>query len=252
MRLTLVIMRTLLKIPYGLRRVTGTGAFGKNSAVAAGTPSQEGTNALKAALWSHHVKQYNASSCSVASVVAVVNAIRAVHGHGGAPISQMDILETVDAVNWKARMSPEGDNGRRGLPLPLLGEVVARSLEAYHLDVRGVETVQAVKESKKAGRIKAALKRRLADFETRGTGLIIAHFDQGAYVPELNIPHISPVGAFDTATGEVTMLDVDPDQPHPYRVSFDTFYRGLASDYHHVFRPFGYRRGGYVWVELTG
>jgi len=250
MRLTIVLMRTLLKIPYGLRRVTGTGSFGKNSAIAAGAPRPEETNALKAALWAHHVKQFNASSCSVASVAAVINAIRALRGYGGAPVSQVDLLETVDAVNWKARMSPEGDNGRRGLPLPLLGEVLARSLEAYHLDVRGIDIVQAVKKTGNAGPIKAALKRRLADFETRGSGLIIAHFDQGAYVPELNIPHISPVGAYDTATGEVTVLDVDPDQPRPYRVSFDTFYKGLASDYHHVFRPFGYKSGGYVWVRI--
>ncbi|MFH1980414.1 MAG: phytochelatin synthase family protein [Pseudomonadota bacterium] len=249
MRLTLVIMRAILKIPYGLRRITSTGAFGKNGAVAADAPPPEGTNALKAALWAHHVKQYNASSCSVASVAAVINALRTLQGHGGPPIRQMDILETVTAANWKARMSPEGDNGRRGLPLPLLGEVVSRSMEAYHLDVRQIDIVQTVKEPS-AGPIKAALKRRLADFDSRGTGLIIAHFDQGAYVPELNIPHISPIGAFDTATGEVTVLDVDPDQPYPYRVSFDTFYKGLASDYHHVFRPFGYRSGGYVYIRL--
>ena len=47
------------------------------------------------------------------------------------------------------------------------------------------------------------------------------------------------------------MLDVDPEQERRYSVSFSTFYNGLASDYHHVFRPFGYGSGGCVVVMLA-
>ncbi len=250
MRLTVVIMRTLLNIPYGIRRITGTGAFGRRGARYLDVPPAADGNTLKAALWAHHVKQFNASSCSVAAVAAVINAIRSVRGDTGPPVIQREILERVDAVNWKARMSPEGHHGRRGLPLPLLGIAVAKSLETFDLNVQSVQTVQAVKRPQTARRIKAVLRQRLLDFDHSGTGLVIAHFDQGAYVPELNIPHISPVGAYDARADQVTMMDVDPDQERPYRVSFDTFYQGLSSDYHRVFQPFGYLSGGYVYVRL--
>ena len=59
-------------------------------------------------------------------------------------------------------------------------------------------------------------------------------------MPTLNIPHISPVGAYDSAAGRVTMLDVDPEQKNPYAVDFDTFYQGLSCDYHHVLEAYGY------------
>jgi hypothetical protein len=58
------------------------------------------------------------------------------------------------------------------------------------------------------------------------------------------------VGGYHGPTGTVTILDVDADQ-QPYAVSFDTFYRAVSSDYHHLFRPLGYGRGGCVVVELA-
>jgi hypothetical protein len=70
------------------------------------------------------------------------------------------------------------------------------------------------------------------------------------FVPTLNIPHISPVGGFNAQTGDVLVLDVDPSLPCPYQIGFQTFCRGLSSNYHHVFRPFGYGSGGYVYVKL--
>jgi hypothetical protein len=250
MRLSIVLMRTLLNIPYGFRRLTRTGAFGKSGAICLESPPLRHANPLKAALWHHHIKQYNASSCSVATVTSVLNAIRTVHGRPGPPIDPLDVLDRVTIANWKARLSRGGHHGRRGLPLPLLGSVVEGVLAAYGAEVLSVETVQATRQKTASLRIRKTLRRRLAEFDARGNGVVIAHFDQGAYVPELNIPHISPVGAFDAATGAVTVLDVDPDQDRPYRVSFETFYRGLASDYHRVFQPFGYLSGGYVYIRL--
>jgi hypothetical protein len=58
------------------------------------------------------------------------------------------------------------------------------------------------------------------------------------------------VGAYDAATGRVTVLDVDPDQEHPYEVTFNRFYQGLSTDYHHVFDAFGYGSGGYVYIRI--
>lgn len=51
-------------------------------------------------------------------------------------------------------------------------------------------------------------------------------------------------------TKKVLMLDLDPQQEMPYKISFDTFYKGLSSNYSQVLRPFGYTNGGYVFIKL--
>jgi hypothetical protein len=246
------LIHSYLYVQYGFCKFTGTGAFGRDRAVVLPDPIAYGGNRLKASLLNHHVKQFHESSCSVAAVVSAINAIREKQIDKPAPISQMDILEKVRTANWKERMGKNGHNGRRGLPLSILGDVVKDSLDAYELTYSAVETVQAHKKPDRSKPIRDLLWKRLRDFEKKGNCLIIAHFDQGAYVPTLNIPHISPVGGFDDKTGDVIVLDVDPQQEKPYKITFDTFYRGLSSNYHNVFRPFGYGSGGYVYIKLHG
>jgi phytochelatin synthase len=250
MDLRRILIHAYFYVPYGVHKITGTGAFGRNGAGYINDPIQTDGNSLKASLIKHHVKQYHEASCSVATVVSAVNAIRDQQHDSPDPVSQLDILEKVRTANWKERMSDEGDNGRRGLPLSMLGEVVKSSLDAYGIVYKSVETVQAQKNGHHTEKIRGLLWNMLCDFEKKGNCLLIAHFDQGAYVPALNIPHISPVGGVDTETGNVIMLDVDPSQEKPYRITFDTFYKGISSNYNHVLKPFGYGSGGYVFVRL--
>jgi hypothetical protein len=243
------IIHGLLHVPYLFHRITGTGPFGPGSATFLSSPPAVEGQPLKAALFKHHVKQYHEASCSVASMATILNALGDLQGRLAAPVTQMDLLERVATGHWKERMSPAGHNGRRGVPLPLLGEIVESSLNAYGIAYSIVETLQGTKSGAPAA-LREQLWRSLSDFEERGDCLILAHFDQGAFLRVPNIPHISPVGAFAIASGEVTLLDVDPDQERPYQVSFDTFCRGLFRGYHPVLRPFGYRSGGYVRVGL--
>jgi hypothetical protein len=244
------LIRPYLYSRYTFHRLTGTGAFKTDqfSYVPAAISPQ--WNALKRAVWKHHVKQFHDSSCSVASVVACVNAMRSLEKAASHPISQAEILDRVTTGHWKARMSDGGYRGHRGLPLPLLGQVVKDSISAYQLTVRGVYVVQTPKSASPASPIRETLKKRLRDFDRHGSGLIIAHFDQGSIVPTLNIPHISPVGAYHAATSQVTLLDVDPEQKKPYQVDFNTFYKGLSCDYFHLFEAFGYGSGGYVYIQI--
>lgn len=248
MPLIQLMIRGYLYLPYFFHKLTATGPFGVHAAEYLPQPFTGHGNPLKQALWRHHVKQFHEASCSVASVAACVNALLAEKSDRPAPLSQMDMLKTVNTANWKERMEKNGHKGRRGLPLPLLGEVMKSSLNAHGVNPATVETVQIPDDCRNSAQLREVLWNRLSEFETLGNGLIIAHFDQGKYVPTLNIPHISPVGAFDAASGRVTILDVDPDQVHPYTISFDTFWNGLSSNYHHVLKPFGYGRGGYVYI----
>lgn len=250
MHLVRTLLRIYLQIPYHYRKISRTGAFGAKGGryTDMGIPSNG--NPLKRAMMAHHVKQFHESSCSVATVVSVVNAIKSVRDGTFEPIDQKGILERVETGHWKERMSDGGYNGRRGLPLTLLGDVVKSSLDIYHVGYQTVETIQAEKKPGLSAGIKDYLRKSLSLYETKGSCVVIAHFDQGVFVPALNIPHISPVGGFDIEKGRVTILDVDPDQEKPYHVSFDTFYRGLASDYHHIFKAYGYGSGGAVVITL--
>ena len=250
MNLRRTLIHTYLYVPYGLRKISRTGAFGRDRAEYIQSPIQSRDNPLKAGLIKHYVKQFHGSSCSVASVATVVNALRELQCNTPDTITQMELLEKVRTAHWKERMSPKGHNGRRGLPLPVLGDVVKSSLDVYGIAYAGVETVRLPQKSDAVLKARDLLRRRLIDFEKKGDGLIIAHFDQGAYLPALNIPHISPVGGFDPETGNVLILDVDQDQKHPYKITFDTFCRGISGNYPFVMRPFGFDRGGYVYIKL--
>jgi hypothetical protein len=243
-------------LAYGYSRLLGIGPFGRSRPVYLDDARREklpddaaaGGNRLKAALHRHHVRQYHEASCSVASVTTALNAMRALSANQGDPITQQELLERVRCGHWKERMQPEGHKGRRGLPLPLLGAVTAASLTVYGIHPKKMDVTPT--PDRRATPARRQLRRRLTRFETHGDCLILAHFNQGALVPALSIPHISPVGGYDPAGDRVLLLDVDPDQPAPYSVTFDRFFRALSCDYLGLLQPFGYESGGYVFIQL--
>lgn len=245
------VIRPYLYIQYLAAKLFSLSGFQKNRVIYLMSPYQNTGNFIKDGLFRHHVKQFHESSCSVASVVCVINVLLEKQGTPPpSPITQQTLLETVNAAHWKERMSEDGYKGRRGLPLPVLGKVVEASLNTYGIRTRSVETVQVSARPELSSAMKHTLRSRLLQFEKKGNCLIMAHFNQGSVLPELHIPHISPVGGYDPATGKVTFLDVDPDQPYPYQVSFDTFYGSIASNYNPVFRHIGYAEGGYIFIEV--
>jgi hypothetical protein len=208
-------------------------------------------NSVKDGLIRHHVRQFHESSCSVASVACVINALlEKTTGRDHHCVTQHELLEKVRAAHWKERMSDKGYKGRRGLPLDTLGQVVKASLAAYEIPHRFVEIVQAGNSAERPKSFQHRLRSRLVRFETREDCIIIAHFDQGSFVPELHIPHISPVGGFDQSSGQVLVLDVDSSQPYPYKIDFSTFCTGLAFSHNFLFRRFGYGSGGYIFIRL--
>lgn len=245
------LMRTVLVIRYLFHKITRTGSFGRRRGRQVRQAFRPTGIPVKDGLFRYHVKQFHESSCSVATVASAVNTLMAAQGlFNGSPVTQKDLLDTVTTAHWKERMGPDGYRGRRGLPLEVLGQVVASSLNTYGIRHQTVDVVRARRAAGPSRAIQATLRSRLERFEKKGDGILIAHFDQGSFVPELNIPHISPVGGYDPVSGTVTLLDVDPSQPHPYRISFDTFYKGISTNYQNIFRWFGYGRGGYIYIQI--
>ena len=245
------MMRSVLYLRYFFHKITATGGFGRRHARWEKSLVPPGKNPIKAGLFRHHVRQFHESSCSVATVACVVNTLLETQGRlPKIPVTQQDLLEKVTTAHWKERMGPTGYQGRRGLPLAVLGQVVKASLDIFGIVHKGVEVVETTRDTDRINTCRKTLLARLEQFETRADGIIIAHFDQGSLLPELNIPHISPVGGFDPRTGRVLLLDVDSAVPHPYTVCFDTFYKAISTHYQHLFHLFGYGRGGYIYIRL--
>ena len=245
------VIRPYLYMQYFFQKLTKTGSFGAEQTIYIQKPYENFGNVVKDGLFKYHVKQFYESACSVASIVSVVNTLLDREGSlGVTPVTQQDLLEKVKTAHWKKRMSDTGYKGRRGLPLHTLGQVVKASLNAYKIPYQSVETVQTTRDPVKSKEIKQILRLRLELFEKKGNCLIISHFDQGSFIQELHIPHISPVGGFDPVSETVTLLDVDSFQTYPYQVSFDTFFKGLSYNYNFMFRHFGYGEGGYIFIRV--
>jgi len=245
------VIRPYLYIQYFFQKFAKTGTFGADQAVLIQKSHERTGNFVKDGLFKYHVKQFYESACSVASIVSVVNTLLDREGSlNGTPVTQQELLEKVETAHWKERMSDTGYKGRRGLPLHTLGQVVKASLRAYNIPYKSVETIQTSGDPVKSKEIKQILRLRLELFEKKGNCLIISHFDQGSFIQELHIPHISPVGGFDPISETVILLDVDSFQANPYQVSFDTFYKGLSFNYNFLFRYFGYGEGGYVFIRI--
>jgi len=245
------VLRPYLYLQYFFQKFIWTGSSKKDPAVYIKTPHEDTGNPIKDGLFKYHVKQFQASACSVAAIVSVVNTLLDRDCVlNGALVTQQALLEKVKTAHWKERMSDMGYKGRRGLPLHTLGHVVESSLAAYKIPCQSIETVQATQDPKRSKQIKQVLRNRLAQYEKMGNCLILSHFDQGSFISDLHIPHISPVGGFDPVSGKVTLLDVDTSQTYPYQISFDTFYKGLSYNYNVLFRKFGYAEGGYVFIRL--
>ncbi|MCG8564475.1 MAG: phytochelatin synthase family protein [Desulfobacterales bacterium] len=250
------LLRFFLYLRYFFHRLSRTGSFTPNHSLRFDTePYRTQGKPVKDLLHHFQVKQFHESSCSVASVASVVNTLARHQGISAGlktfPITQQDLLDQVQAAHWKERMGPNGYKGRRGLPLDILGEVVKASLDTFGIAYSTVEVLQAPAHNHKTAEpLQRQLKALLKIFETRGRSIIIAHFDQGSFLRELNIPHISPVGGYDPQTQKVKILDVDAEIPHPYEIPFHTFYRGISTGYQNLFRGFGYGRGGCVVIRL--
>jgi hypothetical protein len=248
-------MRIYLLLRYFFHKISRTGTFSpRHSSHYLTEPYKNAGNSIKDGLHRHHVKQFHDSSCSVATVASAINTLAQRQGLGSLepfPVTQQDLLNTVTAAHWKERMGANGYKGRRGLPLEVLGEVVRESLKVHSIAHKTVEIFRTPgPHSPATAGARKRLRQGLAAFETQGSCLVLAHFDQGSFIREMNIPHISPVGGYDPVSDRVKILDVDPSQPHPYEISFGVFYQGIFTRYQNVFRKFGYGRGGCIFIWL--
>lgn len=208
------------------------------------------TTPLHKALMANYVRQFNEASCSVASSATVLNAARQfLFGNSCKPIGQDEILEGIRVIHWRERISKEGFQGKRGLPIEKLGIAVEACFRQFAVPFSRLEVFPLSPKKQENKQTRHMLLSKMTAVASGSPVFLIAHFNQGALVRGIHLPHISPVGTFDTKEERALVLDVDPEQ-QPYWVSLSALYKAMCSDFGGALRQYGYDGGGYVWIQL--
>jgi hypothetical protein len=199
------------------------------------------------ALVGYYVPQFSGAACSVATVAMIVNAaIRAGRSLNDVDrnVTQADLLDKVDVVHWKDRVSTTGYFGQHGLSLAQLKSATEAALTTFGAKSASVEMVEAAPAG--AGGI-ATFRAALAANEKKSSDFLIVHFLQNLVTgaPGGPYPHISPIGAYDEAHRRVLLFDVDRDWYEPYWVADETLWRAMTQ------RTLAFGSGGYLWIKIA-
>jgi len=193
-----------------------------------------------------YISQSNELSCSVASVTMVLNGIiragcslRAQDTN----VTQAKLIERINAINWKERVTPGGYNGEVGLKLDQLETAVIESLRQYEVRNYEIDRVE-VTNAEESALIK--FRSALTANEGNGNDFILIHFLQDLVTdaPGGPYPHISPIGAYDKTNKRVLVMDVDRDWYEPYWVSDERLLLAMSKKT----RKYGF--GGYLWIRV--
>ena len=194
----------------------------------------------------HTVPQFHGAACSVASVTMVLNAAltekakRNPRSADDRLVLQTELLEKVDAENWKKRIL--GPSLTRGADLDTLGNIVRAAFKKYGFETVEVKVIHADPQDPQA---RKHIREALLANEASAQDFVIANFDQVAFTDDAAVGHVSPVAAFDSKKDRVLIVDTDREYYEPYWVSEETFWKGVSTRDSSV----GKSRG-IVWVKV--
>jgi len=190
------------------------------------------------ALLGYYLPQRNDSSCSLASAVMVLNALRAGEALSAATklVTQDELLERVASPIWNDGTA----DGGPGVSLDQFAALMRQALDKYQI-AGSVEAVHCERDDAEALR---DLKKVLAANETSAGDLLIVNFLQSEYTgdPDGAVGHMAPVAAYDAEAGRVLLFDPDRRWYEPYWVSVETLLRGMATRDAEGVRARGYLR----------
>lgn len=165
---------------------------------------------------SHYVGQFNNYSCSVAGVVATVNALRSANNRDAADsfqnMNQQEIIQKTKSLPWKELVSGKGYYGKHGLKIAELQQVTKEALGIARLN--NYQVVQKQYQNNELN----ALKLTLEENERSADDIVMIHFLQDILTGAKGgpYPHISIIGAYDKQRGRVLIMDVDRAWYVPY------------------------------------
>lgn len=161
----------------------------------------------------YYLPQLTDSSCSLASVTMVINAVRSqlklTKDH---PLVTQDaLLNRVNDEAWRVNVK----QGGQGETLDQLKEIMVNTLRAYHIGGASVEAIHLNGHSKQNQR---QLRKILLESERTANVFIIANFNEKFFTDKTGFGHFSPIGAYDATKRQVLIMDTDRELYEPYWV----------------------------------
>jgi len=152
----------------------------------------------------HLIQQATDSSCSLATAVMLLNAVRGREGQLriGGPVSEASLLDKLGDAVWREAVARDGN----GLSLTEFAAAMERALLSYECAGSWSVAIAPVTDADTAA---AGLRAALIAMENSDTGFVAANFHLDLFYGDgVDIGHFSPIGAYDAARDRVLMLDV--------------------------------------------
>jgi hypothetical protein len=160
----------------------------------------------------YYLPQATGSSCSVAAVAMLVNALRGTPPHDeDRLVTQEALLKTVGNRRWAEQTAENGP----GVTWDEFGHYVGASLDAFHIDAE----TEALRPGDGSARTLERLRAVLIENERTDRDIVLAYFNQGVLTGSWDGPHISPIAAYDAGRRRALIMDVDREWYVPYWAS---------------------------------
>jgi hypothetical protein len=191
------------------------------------------------AYWSiapHLIQQGTDSSCSLATAVMLINAVRGREGQLriGEPVSEASLLGKLGDAAWQTAVAQDG----KGLSLTEFAAAMERALLSYECAGTWSVTIAPMTDADAAI---AELRTALIAMENGNTGFAAANFHLDLFYGDgVDIGHFSPIGAYDPARDLVLMLDVYKKDYEPMWAPLPHLAKAMAALTRETGEPRGY------------
>ena len=183
------------------------------------------------------IQQHTDSSCSLASAVMLLNAIRGHEGQlkVGAPVSELSLLDALKDEAWREQVRHETGPGQS---LSEFADSFARALAHFDCAEDWQVTKMPVGD---AAACLQELRATLAELESGTPGFVAANFHLDLFYGDgVDVGHFSPIGAYDPARDRVLILDVYKKDYEPLWAPLERLARAMATRSRKTGEPRGY------------
>ena len=169
-----------------------------------------------------YIPQRGSSDCSVAAIAMAVNALRGLPPNADQElVTENSLMAGVNDQDWMIKVTEDGS----GVTFEDTTRYLRKAFDAFELNGVAITSVQPAEASAAA---LEGLRKALAENEKFSDNVMLVYFNQGVITGDWDGPHISPIGAYDEASDQVLIMDVDRNWYVPYWTSTETLLASLV------------------------